>query len=531
MFRLITKKIGYWKNRHINDSPQAVQPSSPDSLFLNLDHNLVILKDQLGTSSDIVIRKVKLGFDNRVAAALIYIDGLVDKNVINRDILKSLMISQPLFLDHAAEPVPRTAAEIIQEHILPVGNFDKVTNFTEVVNSVLSGKAVLLVDEAMYAFAIDIREWKTRSVEEANVEVTIHGPKESFTETLRTNTALIRRRIRDSRLIIESLTIGDRSKTDVALIFIKGIATDDLIQEIRERLARIDTDIILDTGYIEQFIEDEPFSLFSTINNTERPDVAAARILEGRAAILVDGSPFALTAPMVFIEAFQNPEDYYMRPYFASFLRITRMIAFLISIHLPAVYVALLSYHQELIPTPLLITVAASKEGTPFPVVIEALLMIFLFEILREAGLRMPRNLGQAVSIVGALVIGQAAVAAGVVGAPMVIVVATTAIASFLVPNHADVGALLRLLFTIAAGFLGLLAVTLLSIEILSRLCALRSFGVPYLSPVTPVNTQGWKDVFWRAPLWSMEKRPQNLGSSNRRRQAPGQLPHKPANQ
>ncbi len=281
----------------------------------------------------------------------------------------------------------------------------------------------------------------------------------------------------------------------------------------------------MDAGYIEQFIEDSPKSLFPTVGSSERPDVVAARILEGRAAILVDGSPMALTVPFLFIEGFQNPDDYYARPFFTVLVRWVRLLGFFLSIYLPGIFVALEAFHPELFPTPLLVSVAAAREGLPLPITLEALLMLILFEILREAGLRMPRSLGQAVSIVGALVIGQAAVSAGLVGAPMVIVIATTAITSFLVVPYADLGAIFRLIMTIASGFLGLFGIFLVSIEILSYLTSLRSLGAPYLSPVTPLNIRGLKDTFIRAPLWAMDSRPEFLDAPDTRRQSPGQMP------
>jgi len=250
--------------------------------------------------------------------------------------------------------------------------------------------------------------------------------------------------------------------------------------------------------------------------------------LEGRAAILVDGSPMALTMPFLFIEGFQNPDDYYARPFFAAAIRWLRLLGFTLSIYLPGIFVSLKAFHPELFPAPLLVSVAAAREGLPFPVALEAILMLSLFEILREAGLRMPRSLGPEVSIVGALVIGQAAVSAGLVGAPMVIVVATTAIASFLVVPYADAGALLRFLMTIVAGFLGLFGMVIFQLEILSHLAALRSLGVPYLSPVTPLKLRGLKDVFIRAPLWAMDRRPEFLDSSDKRRQSPSQMPRAP---
>jgi spore germination protein KA len=473
---------------------------------------------------------MRIGSHGTIDAGIIYIDGLVEKTLINQNILQPLMFNMQL----AEGDNKRKNSDIldhIQSGVLTAADSAPLTDIAGVTDAVLSGNTVILIDGVNQALDVNLRGWEIRSLEEPKNELSIRGPRLGFNETLRVNTALLRRIIRDPRLTFESIRIGQRSKTDVNIVYIKGLVDDNLIDEIKQRLNRIKTDAILDTGYIEQYIEDNPASLFPQVGNTERPDVAAARILEGRAAILVDGSPFALTVPMLFIEAFQNPEDYYARPFFATMVRWVRFLAFELSLYLPAVYVALMSFHQELFPTPLLVTVAEAKEGIPFPVVLEALLMIVLFEILREAGLRLPRSLGQAVSIAGTLVIGQAAVSAGLVGAPMVAVLATTAIASFIAPALADVGAVLRIIFVILAGFLGMFGIIAFSLELISQLAALRSFGVPYLSPVTPPNLHDLKDTFLRWPLWGMKNRPETIGSPDIKRQSGGLKPgYRPVN-
>ncbi len=524
MFRLLKKKLGILSSPKSQDNSKAEQNASPNDLSKNLDDNLNNIRNILGQSGDVIIHKMKIGFHGAQDAAIIYIDGLVERNLLNQDVLRPLMFYMQM-VDDDTERKHSNLLEFIQTSVLTAGDIAPLKAIKSVTEAVLAGNTAILIEGVNQALVINLRGWETRNIEGPKNEVSVRGPKDSFTETLRTNTALLRRRIRDPRLTFVSIQIGERTDTDVVVAYIKGIANNSLIEEIKQRLKRIDTDGILDVGYIEQFIEDKPASLFSTIGNSERPDVVTARMLEGRAAILVDGCPSALTMPMVFIEGFQNPDDYYARPFFATFIRWIRFLAFGISIYLPALYVALMSFHQELFPTPLLITVAAAKEGVPFPVIIEALLMVTMFEILREAGLRMPRALGQAVSIVGALVIGQAAVSAGLVGAPLVIVVATTAIASFLAPPHADVGALLRFLMVIVAGFMGMFGIIIVSIEVLSYLSALRSFGIPYLSPITPLNVGDLKDVFLRAPLWVMDNRPQSIGSPDLERQASGQKP------
>ena len=527
MLDLLFKKLHFQKM--LNHNPKKVSGQHSSSIYLSksLERNLQILREALGQSSDVIIRDMKIGTNSNVDAVVIYIDGLVDRDLVNHDILQPLMFNLQLIKDNVSQN-SSSLLDFIKSSILTVGQITGTEDIDRVISGVLSGNTAILVEDVTQALLIDAKGWKARSIEEPKNEVSIRGPKDSFTETLRTNTALLRRRIRDPRLTFQSLQIGERSKTDVSVTYIKGITPDNLIEEINQRLKRIDTDTIPDVGYIEQFIEDSTVSLFPTVGTSERPDVVAAKILEGRVAILVDGSPMALTMPFLFIEGFQNPDDYYARPFFATFLRWLRLLGFLLSIYLPGIFVALKSFHPELFPTHLLVSVAASREGLPFPVVVEALLMLILFEILREAGLRMPRSLGQAVSIVGALVIGQAAVSAGLVGPPMVIVVATTAIASFLVVSLADLGALLRLALTVIAGFLGLFGIVIISLEILSHLASLRSLGIPYLSPVTPLNIRGLKDVFLRAPLWAMGSRPTFLDPVDKRRQSPDQMPQAP---
>ena len=524
MFRLLSKISRFWLASNSKSETKADHNYASIDLSKKLDDNLNDIRNILGQSSDVIIHKMKVGSHGNLDAAIIYIDGLVERNLVNQDILLPLMYHMQMVHDDT-ESKHSNFLEFIQTSVLTAGDISPLKDITSVTDAVLTGNTAILIEGFNQALVINLRGWETRSLDEPKNESTIRGSKVGFNETLRTNTALMRRIIRDPRLTFDSMEIGGRTKTDVNVAYIKGIAKDNLIEEVKQRLKRIDTDAILDVGYIEQFIEDSPSSLFPTIGNSERPDVAAARILEGRVAILVDGSPFALTVPMVFIEAFQSPDDYYARPYFATAMRWVRFLAFETSIYLPAVYVALMTYHQELFPTPLLVTVAAAREGIPFPAAVEAFLMLILFEILREAGLRMPRPLGQAVSIVGALVIGQTAVSAGLVGAPMVVVLATTAITSFVSPPQADLGALLRFILLIAASCLGMFGIVVVSIELISQLAALRSFGIPYLSPITPLNISDLKDVFLRAPLWAMNDRPQSIGSPDSKRQASSQQP------
>ncbi len=527
MSGFLLKKLLFKKISKHNDKNAAKHHSTSVSLSKNLEENLKILREALGSSNDVIIREIKISPHSNVDAAVIYIDGLVDRNLLNHDILQPLMFNLQIIKDNASHN-HTSLIDYIKSSVLNVGQITVVQDIDRVIAQVLTGHIAILAEGVSRALLIDAKGWETRRIEEPKNELSVRGSKESFTETLRTNTALLRRKIRDPHLTFQSLQIGERSKTDLSIVYIKGITPENLIEEINQRLQRIDTDTILDVSYIEQFIEDSPNSLFPTVGSSERPDVVVARILEGRAAILLDGSPMALVVPFLFIEGFQNPDDYYARPFFATLVRWIRLLGYLLSIYLPGIFVSLKTFHPELFPTQLLISVAAAREGLPLPVVLEALLMLLLFEILREAGLRMPRSLGQAVSIVGALVIGQAAVSAGLVGAPMVIVIATTAIASFLVIPYADSGTLYRFIMTVAGGLLGLFGIVLVSLEMLSHLASLRSLGVAYLSPVTPLNIRGLRDTFIRAPLWAMDSRPASLDSPDTKRQSSGQMPRPP---
>lgn len=477
------------RNNYQNSSTKAQQ------LTADLNKNIKLFRQVLGESSDVIIRQFKLARGG-TSAALIFLDGLVDKKRIDEHVLHPLMVQ-------SHTPLSGTLKKLKDSFIF-IDDISELKDFGEIVSAVLEGKVVLLVDGFASTLVMDVRDWERRTVDEPDTEGAVRGPREGFTENIRTNIALLRRIIRDPDLTFYNLRLGEKTKKDITIAYIKGVAKDSLIEEVKYRLNKIKTDAILESGYVEQLIDDHPFSPFPTIANSEKPDKVAAKLLEGRAAILVDGTPFVLTVPMVFIESFQHPEDYYVHPYFGTFMRWIRYISFILSILSPAFFVALSTFDHELIPTPLLISIAAAREGTPFPVFLEALLMIIVFEILREASIRMPQSLGQAVNIVGALVIGQAAVSAGLIGPAMVIVISLTAVATFIVPPLIDVGTILRFVLLFGAGMLGLFGLTIILLEVLIHLASLKSFGVPYLSPLASPDTAKLKDVNIRAPLWSM---------------------------
>lgn len=310
------------------------------------------------------------------------------------------------------------------------------------------------------------------------------------------------------------MTVGELTRTEVAVAYLEQIANADVVQEIRSRIQRIQIDGVLESGYIEQLIEERSFSPFPQYLVTERPDYIVSALLEGRVAILTDGTPFVISGPMTFWGFLQAGEDYYDRVLFANMIRFIRLILLMAALLLPSIYVALTTFHQQMIPTKLLLSIAAAREGVPFPALVEALLMEGTFEALREAGVRLPKQIGQAVSIVGGLVVGQAAVQAGIVSAPMVIVVSLTGIASFTIPryNFSFAFRILRFPMILLAGMFGLYGITAGLLCILIHLAGLSSLGVPYLFPVSPVTFQGLKDAIFRAPLWTMYFRPQTEG-------------------
>lgn len=513
------------KQKH---QPQAATNGSTNTIHTlpaNLDEILLTIEGGLGHSTDLVIRKIMIPSIPPCNGAIVYVDGLA--NV--KDILDSLLVDYrwgDLALPMLEEIAPLA---LIKEYLLKSGEISGTSDYETLYHTILSGDTVILVDGYREGICASTRDWKDRGVTEPSSQTVVRGPREGFSESLRTNTALVRRKIKDPHLWMETRQIGRVTQTDVAVMYIKGLVDDSIIEEVRARLARIDIDGILESGYIEELIQDETYTPFPTIFNTERPDVVAAALLEGRVAILVDGTPFILLVPAVFTHFLQAAEDSYQRADISSLIRILRYVALLLAMLAPAGYIAVTTFHQEMIPTTLLINIAAHREGIPFPAFVEAFLMEATFEILREAGIRMPRTIGQAVSIVGALVIGQAAVEAGLVGPAMVIIVAITAISTFIIPSY-NMGISIRMirfaLMILAASF-GLYGILIGVIALVLHLCSLRSFGVPYLVPFAPFNLEDQKDNIIRLPQWSLLKRPSYISPNNRQKQIYNP-PHKP---
>jgi len=510
------------------DLPDKVKEKpflSPD-----LEANLGIIKEIFNDCSDIIYREFIFAQREDIRLALIYVDGLVDKPQLSEQIIRALALELPV-ASPGADISKARAYNLIKERSLCIHQVKETDRLEDVIEAVLSGDTVLLVDGHATAIINGARGWESRKITEPDTEVVVRGPRDCFVETLRTNTALIRRKIKNSNLKIIELKLGQVTKTDVAVVYIKGIANDKLVEEVKSRLQRIDIDGVLESGYIEELIEDNPWSPFPQVNHTERPDKLASRLLEGRAGILVDGTPFALSVPNVFIEYLHAPEDYYERFLFASAIRLIRFLALFLSMVAPSLYIAVITYHQEMLPTALLLSIAAQREAVPFPAFAEVLLMEVAFEILREAGVRLPRQVGQAVSIVGALIIGEASVRAGLVAPSTVILVALTGISSFVFFYSVSIATrLLRFPIMILSATLGLFGLISGIIIIVVHLCTLRSFGTPYLSPMAPISTGDMKDMVIRAPWWAMPARPRLIGQANPQRQEQGLKPAPPEN-
>jgi len=495
---------------------QEQEPGKP--LYFSLTDNIREIRETLGYSSDLVVREFTMGTKGDIKACIAYTDGLVDVKIIQEAILDS-------FLFKLRDTSPgidfknnkQSVLDYIKEYALTIGEVKDIKDFNSLFPPLLSGETIILIDGYNQGFTASTKGPEHRSITEPTAQTTIRGPKEGFTEIIRVNTSLLRRKIKNPNLWLETMQIGKVTKTDVGIMYIKGIAKDEVVQEVRSRLQKIDIDSILESGYIEEMIQDKTFTPFPTVFNTERPDTVAAGLLEGRVAILVDGTPFVLMVPALFVQLFQAADDYYHRSDF-GLIRMLRYLGFFITLLGPALYIAITTFHQEMIPPTLLVSLAAQREGIPFPAFVEALLMETVFEILREAGLRMPRAVGQAISIVGALILGTVATQAGLVSPAMLIVVASTGISSFIFPNF-NISISIRILrfgmMALGASF-GLYGIYIGLTWMILHLTHLRSFGVPYMTPFAPFNLEDHKDSMFRLPWWLMVSRPRMLNPLNR---------------
>ncbi len=481
----------------------------------DLDANVSKVKQifHLPNSSDVVIRELSCA-EPRVRIAIAYIEGLANSDKILMSVLQPLMLLSSIRKPPEGDPIVQ-----IKDALLLSGQVEIKHGIQESVGTMLHGDTIVLVEGDNRCLTIETKGWEHRSVQDAISERIVRGPQQAFVEVLRVNTALLRSMIRTSELVVENVEIGRRSKTQCAIIYIAGITNEKLVEEMRRRLSSIDVDAILSSGKLEQLIETS-HSLLPTIISTERPDRAAHFILEGSIAVLVAGDPFALLAPVTIAAFLHSPEDHYVRWPYGNIFRIIRILALVIAIFLPGIYIGITNYHPEMIPPVLLLSLAAAREMVPIPLPFEVLLMYFGFELIREAGIRIPSPFGPTIGIVGALLVGEAAVSASLVSPIMVIVIAITGVASFTIPNQ-EVGMLIRvatLIFIIIGSLLGLFGIVAMAYVACCRLFSLTSLGVPFFAPVAPKQPAS-SDVFTVGPSWKMEFRPAFLRPKDQRKQ------------
>lgn len=474
--------------------------------------NLNEIRKQLVYHSDVTIREFSIG-QSGIPAAIIFVNCLTDRELIDQHILRALMSLR----NHE---VIITKSFLINQ-VLSVSQIAEVDTVEGLIPKVLTGFTALLIDGMSEAILIATLNSKSRSIEEPISEALVRGPRAGFNESLSDNTALLRRHGENDSMAFMSMQVGSRAKKELIIAYIKDVAAPELVEEVRRRINKIDIDNLPESGYVEQLIEDDYLSPFPQVQSTERPDRVIGALMEGRVAILLDGTPFALIAPVTFSMLLQSPEDYYERWMVGSLLRILRFFAALVALLAPALYISFISFHPGLIPTKLAISIVGARVGVPFSSLVEALIMEIAIEILREAGLRLPKPIGPAMGIVGGLIIGEAAVQAGIVSPILVIVVAVTAISSFAIPQY-NAGIALRMLRFLAmfcAAAFGMYGVVLFFLLLCAHIVKLKSFGVPYASPAVPYRVSDWKDFIIRMPTFMMKKRPEMMDTKNGMRQ------------
>ena len=474
-------------------------------LYSELEKNISYMKSRFGGSADFTVRQLIL--NDGTDAAVITMEGMSNKESI------ALSITNPI-MEFDFRKYSENKINLIESRVLSASEIVRIIDFSQAFSLVMSGFTLFLADGCDIALAIGVQGFSFRGISET--DVVQRGSREGFSEPLRINMTLVRRRLKTPDLRFETMQVGTDTKTDIALCYLDSCVSKGILSELKRRLEAVPLKNILAAGYLVPFLERKgDLSLFSGVGVTERPDTVCGKISEGRIAVLIDGTPSVLIVPYLFVENFQTLDDYSNRAYFASLTRILKYIAFFVAVFTPGMYVAIAGYNPELFPQGILNKVAASVAQTPFSVFTEILIIHFIYEIMREAGLRLPRPLGHAVSIVGALVLGETAVSSGLIGAPTLMVVAITAISSYVIPDLYPAVAVLRISFIIAGGVGGLCGITLLFCAVLVNMCGKKSFGVPYMSPLSPFSFSGMRDSIIRAG-WRVLAKKQSLVQKQR---------------
>ena len=480
---------------------------------INFEDNINNIKNELQDNTLLIVKRFFIGNDDSVEAAIIYINGLVDKDGINRDILQPLMIGAKENLKLKTD----LESYICKKYIC-VGDAKLESDMNKVVYSIKDGNAVIVIENCSQYIVIDSRGGAYRPISDPINESTVRGPRDAFIENIEVNLSIIKRRVKDRNLVIEETVVGKRSQTEVAIIYIKELVNDKVLNSVREKINKIDVDFISSSGQIGQYIENHTYSIFPQFYVTERPDVVEANLMEGKIAIAVDSTPQVMTAPALFIEFFQTPEDYYERFMVASFLRFLRLILLFVIITLTSLYLNFIKFNLEALPVDFIVPIVRSRAGIALSPFFEILLMELVVEILREGGLRLPSKVAQTISVVGGIIIGEMAVEAKIVSPDTLLVVGISVISSFLIPNY-EMTLTIRLLrfpLLIITNAIGILGIGLFWFILIVHLLSLDSFGVPYIS----LNISDFKDIFIRGPLWKMDKRPEDIVSKDKIRQS-----------
>ncbi|MGO5073245.1 spore germination protein [Clostridium sporogenes] len=479
---------------------------------MNLKKNLDLINDRIGKNNIVVTKSLLIGNEEQLEGAIVYINGLASKDIIDRDVLHPLML-------HVKENLKDkpNIMEYISKKYITMSNTKIEKDINNVLSSLKRGQTALLLENSDEAIIIDTSSGDYRSISEPTNESSIRGSREGFIEKLETNTSIIKRRIRDENLVIENMVLGRRTQRDLAIIYIDNIVDKNVLQELKYKLSSIDVDSISLMGYIQQYIENDAYSIFPQSRTTERPDVVEGNLMEGRIAVMLEGTPMVLLTPSIFIEFFQAIEDYTQRTIVSSFTRILRALSVIIVITFPSIYLTLIKFNAELIPIKFVNTIIQSRSNIPLTPFMEILSMEIIVEFLREGGLRLPPKVNQTLSIVGGIIIGEAAIKAGIVSSSTLLIIGISIIAAFLTPNY-DMSLAVRFIrfpMLILSNYLGLLGLTAGFFFLLVHICSLESLGVPYFS----FHNEEYKDIFIRSPLWTMNKRPDSIPNNNPIRQ------------
>ncbi len=464
-------------------------------------------------NKDIVLRRLCIG--NGVNVFLFYLDGMADRTTINLSILKPLL-DKSKYGDLGG----KNLFDYVYDSVIETHQIEKADTHEKAINDVLTGNTAICIDGYPNYILCETKGFEKRNVDKPQVEGVVKGSQEAYNENLRTNVTLVRRILKNRKLTTEFIKLGKRNNDLVAVLYLKDLASPSMIAEVKRRLKGLSTDLIIGDGILEQFIEDNPLSIYPTIISTERPDRTVSHLVEGKAAILAEGSPFALIVPVTVFDFLHTPEDTSLRWQFGTFLRFIRLFAFIVASLLPGLYVALTTFHREMIPTDLLIAIAQAKENVPFPTIAEVILMEMSFELIREAGIRIPGIIGNTIGIIGALILGQAAVQANLVSPVLIIIVAFTGLGNFAIPdfNLAFTARIMRLIYIFSGAFLGFFGISLAMVVSLAFAVSQNSFGVPYLSQLAP-KTDKNRDLLIRWPIWMQEFRPAYTDALDKRRQ------------